>query len=133
QDRLSLVRGGDGVFRTYGSDEEGDATLVLLRRTELPDAVSAECLAAIRTGRSPREAGLHGHFVVRVALAEMEDRARGGDIVGLEACLEYLARSDLVPTRERLLVLADRLVDDGTEQTRRTFRRIVEIAREADD
>jgi hypothetical protein len=111
---------------THGAD---DATLILLRRTDLPAEACEPYLAAVADDVDFRQRGLIGHLMATCVAEQMADWAAVADTARLEAGIDYLVRHDLRPKRDDVLEVLNSLDAGGDPEFLRLQRKLVDWAR----
>ena len=116
------------VFSNFTGSGQDDATLLLLRGTALPTAMTGEYEAAIKKGKDFREKGLQAHLMARLAVKLAAKGLAVGEAQLLGQCLDYLERFRLFPGYQDLVELLDAFPQEGDQEMTRQFRRLTRLA-----
>lgn len=131
-DRIDLATGiRHELVAAHGQSGRDDATIALLRRSDMPSDDLSDYLGVLREAVDIREAGLFSHLMALVCLRELDELVSEGDLAGLSERLEYMKRFDITPARPEIMPILDRMAESVAPETKPLLDALVELAKRA--
>jgi len=115
-------------FDPSGLSNEDDATLALLRRSGLTEAIREQCLRLLEQSVDCRSEGTAPHLMGRVLLKELDQALEEGDEDRVGQCARYMSRFSIRPGLDALSKILDR-IDEYPGFGKDLFERVLELAR----
>lgn len=125
-DRPDLGEAAESIiYRQNEVHGKDDASLILLRRTDVGEKEKEKYLKVFRAGEDFRSAGLSGHFMGWVLTDLLVESAGIPDSKVMCQVLDYLKEKELRLKKESYSRVLDNLKDDRTIEVKRVWDRLV--------
>lgn len=110
-------------FEPRGLSNEDDATLALLRRSGLTEAIREQCLRLLERSVDCRSEGTAPYLMVQVLMEEIGTALQEGDETRIEQCARYMQVFSIGPGQGALAEILDRIAHHPA-LGRETFERV---------
>lgn len=131
-DAVDLAQGVDSTLgAAHRRDGRDDASIAILRRSELPTEDLDLYLDVLREGRDFREAGLFKHLVTSACAWQLNEFARTSGLAELASLLGYMKLHGIVPPRSRIIPVLDQVAETAVPESKLLLDELVELAKRA--
>jgi len=118
-----------GLVQRHSIANNDDATIIILRRSDLPERARELYAEALERQLDYREQGLFGHLMAAHLKRELARAGGAGDGRRLALCIEYAESFNLLPGRAHLIELLSLMIKGGSadRQLVQRVRRAIQI------
>jgi hypothetical protein len=114
-------------FDPSGLSNADDATLALLRRSGLTEAIREQCLRLLERSVDCRSEGTAPYLMVQVLMEEIGAALQEGDETRIEQCARYMQVFSMGPGQDALTEILDRIAHHPA-LGKETFERVHRLA-----
>jgi len=114
-------------FDPSGLSNADDATLALLRRSGLTEAIREQCLRLLERSVDCRSEGTAPYLMVQVLMEEIRAALQEGDETRIEQCARYMQVFSMGPGQDALAEALDRIAHHPA-LGKETFERVHRLA-----
>ncbi|MDO9173110.1 MAG: protein phosphatase 2C domain-containing protein [bacterium] len=117
----------ESLIKAHQSEGRDDATTAMVRRINIDEPTLQRCRRLVRSGTSAINPPVPKHILQRAGLIFLREAAESRDSAGMLEVLDYLDEQHILIQKKEIAILLDTIEEDGTQETRRAFRRLATL------